>query len=154
MRVLVVEDNDGKKVEILALLKKYGLDDFRLNNNTRDGYYSATDPGYELFICDMDLPKSGSFPIVEDELEGLNLIRDMMSHDIKIPTIIFSPVEIPEAKLDHIKEAGYPLIGHAKDAAKLDEFMDEKFFGAEETVEEYLALAKVVPRFRRNSQDN
>lgn len=154
MRVLVVEDNEGKQTEILALLRKYGLDNYCFDNNTRDGYYSATDTEYDLLICDMDLPRNGSFPIIEDELEGLNLIRDMISHDIKIPTIIFSPVEISEAKLEHIKETGYPLIGHAKDAAKLDEFMDEKFFGAEETVEEYLALAKVVPRFRRNSQDN
>lgn len=154
MKVLVVEDNYEKKLEILSLLRKYGLDNFCIDNNVRDGYYSATDDDYELLICDMDLPRNGSFPIIEDELEGLNLLKDLLHNKILIPTIIFSPLEISEAKLSHLVEIGYPLIGHARDSGKLDEYMDERFFAVDETVEDYLALGKVLPRFRKkNNQE-
>ena len=150
MRVLFVEDNAGKKDEILALLRKYGLDNFCMNDNTRDCYYAATDCDYDLFICDMDLPKNGSFPIIEDELEGLNLMKDLMRKRIFIPTIIYSPVAVPDAKLSQLRSAGYPLIAHAKSADELDQCMEEKFFDpVDEQVEAYLALAKVMPRFRR-----
>ena len=153
MRVLFVEDNADKKAEILALLRKYGLDNFCMNDNTRDCYYAATDCDYDLFICDMDLPRNGSFPIVEDELEGLNLMKELMRKRIFIPTIIFSPLEVSKDKLSQLKNAGYPLIGHAKSATELDQCMEEKFFDpVDESVEAYLALAKVQPRFRRSER--
>ncbi len=152
MRVLFVEDNDDKKKEILALLRKYGLDNFCMNDNTRDCYYAATDCDYDLFICDLDIPRNGSFPIVEDELEGINLMKDLLRNGILIPTIIFSPVELSESRLNQLKGAGYPLIGHAKNASELDQCMEEKFFDPVETVEEYLALAKIPPRFRKKEE--
>lgn len=153
MKVLVVEDSIEKKIEILALLRKYGLDNYCIDDNARDGYYSATDDEYDLFICDMDIPKNGSFPIIDDELEGLNLIKELMRSDIKIPTIIYSPLEIAEAKINHLKDSGYPLIGHAKDSSQVDEYMEERFFAQDETLEDYFALAKVIPRFRKKNQE-
>lgn len=132
MKVLVVEDNNEKKLQILALLKKYGLDDFCIDDNTRDGFYTGTDYNFDLLICDMDLPKNASFPIIDCDTEGLNLIKGFLERRILMPTIIFSPVEVEKKELDRIKSSGYPLLGHAKTASELDEIIDIKFFACDE----------------------
>ena len=141
MKVLVLEDNNEKWLEVFKLLQKYGLDEnYDRTETAQDGFYSAKtfDFDYDLFICDLDVPRNISFPTIDCETEGYNVLREKIKKKNDnpsmrlIPTIIFSPVELAEKKVNSLRDDGYPVLGKANNGSELDQLIDEKFFARDD----------------------
>jgi CheY-like chemotaxis protein len=98
-RVLNIEDDIVKYIDITRALKHYGIENIDHEDNAEDGIerlVEAIENGepYDLLILDMHFPVNG----VNNEEAGMYVIQQLKEHNISIPIIICSSMRllIPE----------------------------------------------------------
>lgn len=123
MRVLIVEDNEAKKDNIIRLLEKEGITDYKTEKFVTKVFQKVRETQFNLLITDLGIPRFIDRAIVEDAREGLKMMYDLAYEDIKIPTIVYSETEIYDEQVEHLKEIEYPFLGQAKSFESLEKMI-------------------------------
>ena len=123
MRVLIVEDNEAKKDNIIRLLEKEGITDYKTEKFVTRVFQKVRETQFSLLITDLGIPRFIDDPIVEDAREGLKMLYDLAYEDIKIPTIIYSKTEIYDEQVENLKEIEYPFLGQARSFESLEKII-------------------------------
>lgn len=123
MRVLIVEDNEEKKDNIIRLLEKEGITDYKTEKFVTKVFQKVRETQFNLLITDLGIPRFIDRAIVEDAREGLKMMYDLAYEDIKIPTIVYSETEIYDEQVEHLKEIEYPFLGQAKSFESLEKMI-------------------------------
>ena len=114
MKVLIVEDNEVKKDNIIRLLEKEGITDYKTEKFVTEVFQKVRETQFDLLITDLGIPRFVDYPIVEDAREGLKMMYDLAYDDIKIPTIVCSETEIYDEQVEYLEEMEYPFLGQSK----------------------------------------
>lgn len=123
MRVLIVEDNEAKKDNIIRLLEKEGITDYKTEKFVTKVFQKVRETQFSLLITDLGIPRFIDNPIVEDVREGLKMMYDLAYEDIKIPTIIYSKTEIYDEQVEYLEEIEYPFLGQARSVESLEKMI-------------------------------
>lgn len=123
MKVLIVEDNEQKKDNIIRLLEKEGITDYKTEKFVCKVFRKVRFTQFNLLITDLGIPRFIDRPIVEDQREGLKMMYDLAYNDIKIPTIVYSETEIYDDQIEYLKEIEYPFLGQAKNLESLEKII-------------------------------
>lgn len=123
MKVLIVEDNESKKDNIIRLLEKEGITDYKTEKFVTKVFQKVRETQFNLLITDLGIPRFMDRPIVEDAREGLKMMYDLAYEDIKIPTIVCSETEIYDDQIEYLKEIEYPFLGQAKSLESLEKII-------------------------------
>lgn len=123
MRVLIVEDNEAKKDNIIRLLEKEEITDYKTEKFVTKVFQKVRETQFSLLITDLGIPRFIDNPIVEDAREGLKMMYDLAYEDIKIPTIIYSKTEIYDEQVEYLKEIEYPFLGQARSVESLEKMI-------------------------------
>ena len=123
MRVLIVEDNEAKKDNIIRLLEKEGITDYKTEKFVTKVFQKVRKTQFSLLITDLGIPRFIDNPIVEDVREGLKMMYDLAYEDIKIPTIIYSKTEIYDEQVEYLEEIEYPFLGQARSVESLEKMI-------------------------------
>lgn len=123
MRVLIVEDNEAKKDNIIRLLEKEEITDYKTEKFVTKVFQKVRETQFSLLITDLGIPRFIDNPIVEDVREGLKMMYDLAYEDIKIPTIIYSKTEIYDEQVEYLEEIEYPFLGQARSVESLEKMI-------------------------------
>lgn len=128
MKVLIVEDNEAKKDNIIRLLEKQGITDYKTEKFVTKVFQKVKKTQFDLLITDLGIPRFIDCPIVKDAREGLKMMYDLAYVDIKIPTIVYSETEIYDEQVERLKEIEYPFLGQAKSIESLEKMIKDFIF--------------------------
>lgn len=127
MKVLIVEDNEKKKGNIIWLLEQISMTDYQTEKIVAKVFQKITYTQFDLLITDLGIPRFIDNPVVENPREGLKMMNDLAYMNIRIPTIIYSETDIYDEQVEYLKEIEYPFLGQVNSIEDL-EILLKKFF--------------------------
>jgi len=120
MKVLIVEDNEKKKGNIIRLLEQISMIDYQTEKIVAKVFQKVTYTQFDLLITDLGIPRFIDNPVVEDPREGLKMMNDLAYMNIRIPTIIYSETDIYDEQVEYLKDIEYPFLGQVNSIEDLE----------------------------------
>lgn len=151
MKVLVIENNERKKENIIKLLEQNKIQDYETEKFTRMTIRKFFKIGKnnkmypDLIITSLELPEFESTATKIFEKAGLFMLYELADFDYKIPTIIYSANELNNEEIKELEDLEYPYIGQAKDSKELEEILKKYLLSKKNTnIEEWLKRIRLA----------
>ncbi len=121
MKILIVENDTGKRERVVRILEKNHITDYHVVKFVEEALAIATNE-FDFLITDLGLPQSKEDPKVKGK-NGFKMLLELAKREIRIPTIIYSFSLFLDTEKQELKKLGVPFIVHVVDDAVLEYFL-------------------------------
>lgn len=122
MKVLIVENDAGKRERVVRILEKNQFTDYHVAECVEEALEIATNTKFDFLITDLGLPQSKEDPKVKGK-NGFKMLLELANREIRIPTIIYSFSLFLDTDKQELEKLGVPFIVHVVDDAVLEYFL-------------------------------
>lgn len=122
MKVLIVENEAGKRDRIIRVLEKNKITDYYVEEFVENAIETATSTKIDFLITDLGLSWSADKPEVKGKL-GFKMLLELAERGIRIPTIIYSFSPFFDADKQELEKMEIPFIVHVVDDVILEYFL-------------------------------
>ena len=123
MRILVVEDDSGKRDRLIRIFGKNQITDFCIEKFVDNAIERAMSEKFDLLITDIGLPKCANERMIKPGKPGFEMMLRLVEQNIRIPTIIYSIIFLSENEKNILEEKKYPLLSEVSDYVVVEQII-------------------------------
>ena len=117
MKVLIVDDEDFKVNNVIAVLKENRVTDYCVATTLKGALEAAEREEFDLLVTDMKFPRDDETEIDKsvDGKNGFQLMLGLGNRKKRIPTIVYSTCNLNNVEKARLKELSYPFVAQICD---------------------------------------